>query len=116
MPQLVLRAGLAFAQVRAQGSLRLARIVCDRNEHFGVKSPIQKYFERIAAQHFDGGSSIWRVIGGYDFVAVQKHLVAAYFVCASTVPVGDCQNTTAIRHGIDPKVICLSNTVHQRGA
>jgi hypothetical protein len=45
------------------------------------------------------------VIHGNDFLAIQKHLIAARFVCASTVPVGDCQNTAAIGHGVNSKVI-----------
>ena len=45
------------------------------------------------------------MIHGNDSLAVQKHLVAACFVCASTVPVGNCQNTAAIGHAINSKVI-----------
>jgi|ERR1700722_1701466 len=44
------------------------------------------------------------MIGGYDSLAIQKYFVAAYFVSASTVPVRDCQNATAVRQGIDPKI------------
>ena len=86
-------------------SLWLAGVVSNRNEHFGEGFPSQNYFERVAAKHFDRRLSISRVVRGNDSFAVQKHLVAACFVCASTVSVGNCQNTAAIGRGVHSKVI-----------
>jgi hypothetical protein len=45
------------------------------------------------------------VIHGNDSPAVQKHVVATCFVRASTVPIGNCQNTAAVGHGIDSKLV-----------
>jgi len=91
--------------VVVSGKPELAGIVSNQNEHFREGFPGQNYFECVAAPHFDRCLSISRVIHGNDPLAVQKHLVAACFVCASTVPVGNCQNTAAIGHGINSKVI-----------
>jgi hypothetical protein len=45
------------------------------------------------------------VIHRNDAFAVQKHFITVCFICASTVPVGHCQNTAAIGHGINSKAI-----------
>lgn len=93
---------------KVRDSLRLLRVVRDQNEHFGMGFPGQNHLEPIAAQQVHRCLSISRVTRRNDPLAVKKHLVAVCLVCASTVPIGDCQNTAAIGHRIDPKFIGLS--------
>ena len=102
------------ASRRVDSLLGLVGVVRDQNVHFGVGPPSQNDFKRIAAHNLDFRLSISRVTCRNNSLAVQKHLIVAHFVGAATVSIGDYQNTTTIRRGIYPKVVCQSTRCIER--
>src|SRR5580658_4432182 len=82
----------------------LARVVGNQNEHFGAWFSRQNHVDSVARLHSDRRLGIRRMVRGSNTLAIQKHLEAAYFVLAWSIPVADGQNTATLRYGVDAKI------------